>query len=452
MKLNEAPTVGTWISNRKPGTTAPVFENLLRFHFVGIATFQLDVFLADFVLGVPEDASSGADHLAPPENREIWTAFEAKENSTNEACAALCRHTLQCFMHYVGREGCFMAFGDHHGLETRPGPPLLLAKGRRISGKVAGCGANRTGDECSMRADLKESISFAGVQPDWRSKAAAIEFSLEVETGEQKHEAEATFIQVQQGPPVPVDAIGILLGESDNETALLNSTTSVDRYGKVSLEMAEYQPFNIDSLRLLLLVMLPDRAPWLQKVAVFASVRGVEFFLTEPEQLQRVAQALRLAPNLKWLEAACGACPLAPAPWPRWPLAPQLRELRLADFVLPTLPEGAFRNFTGLKWLALGSKGIRALADKSFEGLGALKELNLRYNDIQTLAEKTFEGLGALTELDLNVNRIQTLPEKTFEGLGALKRLDLCRNDPGLKRPAVCQQKEIECYGPWEES
>eukprot|EP00438_Fugacium_kawagutii_P035658 Skav208374 [mRNA] locus=scaffold1964:730000:732768:- [translate_table: standard] len=650
----------------------------------GIATFQLDVFLADFVLGVPEDVSLGADHLAPPENREIWTAFEAKENSTNEACAALCRHTLQCFMHYVGQEGCFMAFGDHNSLETSPGPPLLLANGRRISGKVAGCGANRTEDECSMTAPLKQSIRFPGVQPDWRSKAAAIEFSLEVEAGEQKHEAEATVIQVQQGPPVPVDAIAILLGEKNNESTVLNSTTTVDRLGKVSVEVAEYDPFNIDSLRLLLLdfhtswasfstanqedlprleqhpkctesplnraryaacgvpshgqvrampisaplgvwsgetaerlefqVLPKEAAPWwttsqqsvaitfagadspvawaarregcrvlqlaskqevaasadaachllsqncteevckllnyqgfggiqllggyrppklrskslaqalrcqsmicdrnyiwelsngilsmvdhsaklavtdllaeaaksdglalvtsirhglpeasryqfleelakevwtlpsvplsfiaglanlsaempdklleewvtsakvavpenatelsqLQaervqtKLAVFASVDEVAFSLTEPEQLERVAQALQLAPNLEELEAYCTACPVAPPPWPRWPLAPQVRTLTLEEFVLPTLPEGAFRNFTEL------------------------------------------EGLW------LRANGIQTLAEKTFEGLGALKQLYLYENDPGLKRPSVCEQKKIRCLGPWD--
>eukprot|EP00438_Fugacium_kawagutii_P035656 Skav208372 [mRNA] locus=scaffold1964:715201:717875:- [translate_table: standard] len=293
----------------------------------GIATFQLDVFLADFVLGVPEDVSLGADHLAPPENREIWTAFEAKENSTNEACAALCRHTLQCFMHYVGQEGCFMAFGDHNSLETSPGPPLLLANGRRISGKVAGCGANRTEDECSMTAPLKQSIRFPGVQPDWRSKAAAIEFSLEVEAGEQKHEAEAT--------------------------------------------------------------------------AVFASVKKAQFLLTEPEQLHQVAQALQLAPNLEELWAYCTACPKAPAPWPRWPLAPQVRKLVLRYFVLPTLPEGAFRNFAGLK------------------------------------------------DLWLRENHIHTLPKKTFEGLGALEWLDLSANDPRLQRPAICEQKIEECFGPW---
>lgn len=119
-----------------------------------------------------------------------------------------------------------------------------------------------------MRGEFNQSISFAGVHPDWHANAAAIKFSLEVEAGEQKREAESTFIQVQQGPPVPIDAIGVLLGKSQNSTMVLNSTTSVDRVGKVTVEVAEYDPFDIDSLRLLLLVMLPDRAPWLQKAVV----------------------------------------------------------------------------------------------------------------------------------------------------------------------------------------
>eukprot|EP00438_Fugacium_kawagutii_P000364 Skav230981 [mRNA] locus=scaffold629:12859:14709:+ [translate_table: standard] len=171
-------------------------------------------------------------------------------------------------------------------------------------------------------------------------------------------------------------------------------------------------------------VALPENTTELSQLqAVFASVIYLDFLLTEPEQLDRVAQALRLAPNLEELRAFCTACPEAPAPWPRWPLAPQLRFLVLEDFVLPTLPEGAFRNFT------------------------KLIELTLRHNGIRTLAEKTFEGLGSLSTLNLMNNHIHTLPEKTFEGLGALRWLNLDRNDLGLKRPAVCQQKKIQCTG-----
>lgn len=220
--------------------------------------------MGDFVLGIPQDV-----HAIAPEGVSLWTAFEVMANASEKACATECQRKLNCFTHYVGKGGCFFAMGDHKVLENGAFLSLPPSTDRKLHGTLSGCQGKEAETQSKMTAYAqKDSIQFGEVSPDWRSTAVSLQFALRVEVSEQAFDAESTNIRFQQGVPVPIDAIGLLLGEVEGTTTVLSSTTKVDRSGKIKVKIMKYDPRTLKGLRLLLLPILPDRATRLQRIDV----------------------------------------------------------------------------------------------------------------------------------------------------------------------------------------
>jgi hypothetical protein len=217
---------------------------------------MFEVYLADFVLGIPEDLG------ARPSNT-LWTAFQPLPDPKEDKCAEHCKHDMRCFTHYVGQRGCFYAYGDHQRLEAGKGPAFRRGDSRNVTGRLSGC--SQKNDSGIKEAAATEFLKFQDVLPDWLSTSASLGFSLHLAIGEQDHEAETIAIQLQKGSPSPMDAVAVLMGKIGSKHTILNSITSVDKTGDITLKIFEYDPREVQHLYVLLLPILPDKAAKLQK-------------------------------------------------------------------------------------------------------------------------------------------------------------------------------------------
>ena len=199
--------------------------------------------------------------------------------ATNESiCSTRCSDSLDCFAHFVGHTGCFFALSNHSWLEEyqeHAKYPLsaLVAKDRKISGYLTGCILKNASDvgagPCTEPpAAEKELLRFGKIRPDWRKNSATLSFALQVEVGGQRFEAEFAAIQLRQGLPLPIDAMGVLLGarSSDASIVQVQSETVIDDLGGVTVNISKFDPMNFSTMRLLVMPLLPDRVSWLQRV------------------------------------------------------------------------------------------------------------------------------------------------------------------------------------------
>eukprot|EP00435_Cladocopium_sp_Y103_P059771 s593_g21.t1 len=216
----------------------------------GFDEFRFEVYLADFVLGIPEDLK------ATPSNT-LWTAFQPLPDPEEEKCAEHCKHDLNCFTHYVGQRGCFYARGNHQRLEAGQGPAFRPGDNRNVTGILTGC--QQRNDSGIKTAAATGFLKFQEVRPDWSSTFASLGFSLNLAIGEQDHDAHTAAIQLQKGSPAPVDALAVLMGSIDSKPTMLNSTAWVDKAGDMTVKISEYDPRKVKELYLLLLPILPDK-------------------------------------------------------------------------------------------------------------------------------------------------------------------------------------------------
>ena len=107
-----------------------------------------------------------------------------------------------------------------------------------------------------------------------------------------------------------------------------------------------------------------------------------------------------------------------------------LRELRLDNNSLSTLPAGVFDELTALTTLRLGFNSLSTLPTGVFDELTALTQLHLHTNSLSTLPAGVFDELTALTTLNLYNNSLSTLPAGVFDDLTALTQLQL-QGNPG---------------------
>ena len=85
---------------------------------------------------------------------------------------------------------------------------------------------------------------------------------------------------------------------------------------------------------------------------------------------------------------------------------PVITELRLQDNFIDTIPNGAFKNLTGLTKLLLQFNNISVIGDNAFDGLDAsLLELNLGSNELTTLPISIAQ-MDNLETLDVTHNKI----------------------------------------------
>ena len=227
--------------------------------------FTVDVMLADFVLDFP--VPSGENH-----SKDLWTVFEKASPVNDTFCAAECRESINCFEYFLSDFGCYYVEGNRSRLEAGTGHAGTsmwlseLSDGRNLSGKLIGC--NQEADNASSAGTcdppmiMSEGLlRFKGVKPDWRGKLASISFLLMLEVGGQQFQSEADTIQLRQGPPVPNDAIGVLMMESEGRTSVLDSNFSIDSLGNVIVDVPEFDPLNVTGMNLSVIPLQPDQVP-----------------------------------------------------------------------------------------------------------------------------------------------------------------------------------------------
>ena len=221
--------------------------------------------LADFLLDFP--VPPGENH-----SQDLWTVFEKASPVNDTFCAAKCRDSINCFDHFLSDFGCYYVEGNRSRLEAGTGHAGTsmwlseLSDGRNLSGKLTGC--NQEADNASSAGTcdppmiMSEGLlRFKGVKPDWRGKLATISFLLMLEVGGQQFQSEADSIQLRQGPPVPNDAIGILMMESQGQTSILPCNFSIDLLGNVMVDVPEYDPLNVTGMNLSVIPLQPDQVP-----------------------------------------------------------------------------------------------------------------------------------------------------------------------------------------------
>ncbi|CAE6963622.1 Lingo4 [Symbiodinium sp. CCMP2592] len=246
----------------------------------GLQDFRFEVQLADFLLGLPRPRSHGPAALG-----QLWTTYNDRPNATEQSCSADCGHDLACLESYVGPGGCYAVLADRKGLESGDLPQnlstSLKAAEQNLTGRLSGCRLEEVrvaGEaeeakrgkttQCSDEVEMKPGqlqLPFGRVQPDWAFRLATLSFALELETGGQKFEAEATPISFRQGTPPPSDAMAMLVGQNASGSFVLKTESSLDVQGNVVISVSKYDPLAFDTLRLLVMPMLPDpafRANW----------------------------------------------------------------------------------------------------------------------------------------------------------------------------------------------
>ena len=235
---------------------------------------RIEVGLTDFVLGIPRPP--GHRDGCNSQDAKLWTAFHPLANATEDFCSRHCANSLHCFETYPGANGCFMVLGDRACWEAGS---LNTSQGvedradRRLRGRLGGCRLSQaeedeadvgTAMQCGQAADAKLGrLAFGLIRPDWAGSVATLSFSLDLQIGEQRFEADFTPIALHRGPPRPSDALSLLLGENDSGTVVLGSKASVDSLGRVVVSISEYDPAAWKSLRLLVMPMVADPATWL---------------------------------------------------------------------------------------------------------------------------------------------------------------------------------------------
>ncbi|CAE7225085.1 vasn [Symbiodinium sp. CCMP2592] len=246
----------------------------------GVQDFRFEVQLADFLLGLPRPRSRGPGALG-----QLWTTYRDRPNATVQSCSADCGHDLACLESYVGPGGCYAVLADRKGLEAGDLPQnlstSLKAAEQNLTGRLSGCRLEevraageaeeaKRGKTTQCRDDVEMKpgqlhLFFGRVQPDWAFHLATLSFALQLETGGQKFEAEATPISFRQGTPPPSDAMAMLIGQNRSGSFVLKTESSLDVQGNVVISVSKYDPLAFDTLRLLVMPMLPDpafRANW----------------------------------------------------------------------------------------------------------------------------------------------------------------------------------------------
>ena len=111
---------------------------------------------------------------------------------------------------------------------------------------------------------------------------------------------------------------------------------------------------------------------------------------------------------------------------------PNLTALFLSNNMLDSLPAGVFGNLTLLERLWLNNNRFSALNGNIFvaspNSTSRLRELRLRNNQLTTLPEDMFQGTPGLETLSLFANRLVTLPQNLLVNLSSLQVIFTCGN------------------------
>ena len=113
--------------------------------------------------------------------------------------------------------------------------------------------------------------------------------------------------------------------------------------------------------------------------------------------------------------------------------APNLTALFLSNNRLESLPAGVFGNLTQLERLWLNHNDFAALTSNIFvaspNSTSRLRELRLRNNDLTTLPEDMFQGTPGLETISIFGNKLVALPQNLLVNLSSLQVFFACGNE-----------------------
>lgn len=108
----------------------------------------------------------------------------------------------------------------------------------------------------------------------------------------------------------------------------------------------------------------------------------------------------------------------------------ELRQLRLMDAGITTLPDNLFEDMKSqqLQELDLRGNNITEISTDSFAGLSSLEILNLSYNGIARIAPNAFQDCEQLSAIFLSNNQLKEIPPGVFDEAQNLTELCLDSN------------------------
>lgn len=94
-----------------------------------------------------------------------------------------------------------------------------------------------------------------------------------------------------------------------------------------------------------------------------------------------------------------------------------LKDLRLYDSQLMSVPESAFDGLTALEYFDIGLNPNVNIPASAFSNLQSLQSLFIDYNGLRTIQPQWFANLPALRDLHLNANNLRVIPAGSFNNL-----------------------------------
>ncbi|XP_070497788.1 chaoptin-like [Chironomus tepperi] len=104
---------------------------------------------------------------------------------------------------------------------------------------------------------------------------------------------------------------------------------------------------------------------------------------------------------------------------PAWTssISETLKDLRLYDSQLTSVPESAFSSLSALEYLDIGLNLNIRIPANAFSNLVNLQSLFIDFNGLRTIHPEWFANLPALRDLHLNSNNLRALPAGSFNNL-----------------------------------
>ncbi len=180
-----------------------------------------------------------------------------------------CRADPDCLAAFKGHGGCYFAHHNHSAQDRsceKIGVGTGDEAGQVYNFEVHGCvgspSAKAPSSQCHSSAfEVKRGrMDFGVVKPDWKG---GLEASLELEmflvSGSQRLSSERVVIRLRRDIPMVTDVLVHLAGCSAGGETEINATGSVTAEGNVVLNISQYDPLELEGLRLVVVPILPDR-------------------------------------------------------------------------------------------------------------------------------------------------------------------------------------------------
>lgn len=217
---------------------------------------EVTVILTEFHLSLPVRHDVHDQH---PSGIAEWTAFQKNNNSNASWCHHECDDSPDCLTAFPGGEGCFYAQNDHKKRQVpSSNTPANMAESRKISGTLTGCTSQTSNDRCATVPAKADELSFGEVSPDWHGSFARLSLNMILDVGEMNFTSDYATIDLHQGLPQVTEVITYVVARTSDGKELTVDVRSFTDSGDVMVNLSTYDPLEIISMDLIILLVLPD--------------------------------------------------------------------------------------------------------------------------------------------------------------------------------------------------